>query len=374
MPLVAETKQLFQNRALVVIAVMTFSFAVMLKTRLQQVAEGGQSYLDGDWLINYQGGFIRRGLFGEIIYSIANDGKSALTLVLSFQTLMYLILMAAIFHIASISHSKSFNYLILLNPAGFLFAFIDWGGGFRKEIIFYASLSLLYFASLSKRKSLVILSLLLFYLGAFSWEGMLFQSFLYSMLLYRLFDTWKTINRNSTKKIFLAIFNSLNVAILLILLQARGDEEIAARVCESWIFKQGLNSGICDGAISAIGWPLKGFLRDTWNKFPEYLVYGFFLCLGLLPFLLLFRKVLLNSYLYLVFMGTIPLFALAIDYGRWVSLIVITLTLTFSITKAPRTNIEIWYPMCFLYVTCWGFQHIFGDFKWLTLIGKVLSL
>ena len=43
------------------------------------------AYIAADWLINYQGGFVRRGLFGEIFFFLSNN------LNISILTITYLV-------------------------------------------------------------------------------------------------------------------------------------------------------------------------------------------------------------------------------------------------------------------------------------------
>ena len=50
------------------------------------------AYIAGDWLINYQGGFIRRGFFGEIIFFVtSNFNIPILILVFFFSSFFFLL-------------------------------------------------------------------------------------------------------------------------------------------------------------------------------------------------------------------------------------------------------------------------------------------
>jgi hypothetical protein len=59
-------------------------------------AQGARSATEiwnlADWLINYQGGFIRRGLIGQIIYAISGNAPNTLWITYALQATAYLIL------------------------------------------------------------------------------------------------------------------------------------------------------------------------------------------------------------------------------------------------------------------------------------------
>ena len=351
----------------------------MISKRIKQINAGGHSYLDGDWLINYEGGFIRRGLFGEILTLFNFNAKNSLYLILTFQVTMYLILILTLLIIAFKSKSRSFNYLILLNPAGFMFGYIDWGGGFRKEIIFYASLALLYLSLNFNKYYLSYLSIILFYFGSLSWEGLLFFSPIYSLMFVKIIkinylsQNNFNLNFERTRKKFLIIFNTFNLFLLILLLFFRGGVKSANQICQSLTWSNNFDKHICDGSIYAIGWPLTKFLNDTLDKFPEYFIYLFYFILALLPFILLFRNFLQDYKIRLIVLSTIPLYILAIDYGRWISMTILIFTFAVVIFDLPKRNLELPMLLCVIYIVSWGLPHWFNHITWLSLLGKFWS-
>ena len=119
-------------------AALPFVFLVFLTDGVMHAVRSyyqRDSWIMGDWLINYQGGFVRRGLVGDVIHGLSgatavNPGSYALLL----QIMMYSILLA-------------FLYLLLRQrdplryaPLVFLPFMFTYQGGFegRKELIFLA--------------------------------------------------------------------------------------------------------------------------------------------------------------------------------------------------------------------------------------------
>lgn len=98
----------------------------------------------GDWLINYKGGFVRRGLLGELIYNLSqffslSPGLITLITQLTFYLIFFL------FSYLLIKKQAKILPLTLLIFSPFIFAYQvnNPDGGFRKEILFFALLSFL---------------------------------------------------------------------------------------------------------------------------------------------------------------------------------------------------------------------------------------
>jgi hypothetical protein len=150
-----------------------FAFAIFLvATRVVSVIQnGGHNWAVGEWLINYGGGFVRRGITGQLLLSLPFSS-----------TIVLIILFVAIFSIVSfvylsvlISSLKSglnfFSIFLLLNPAGMLFIAWDQNVFIRKEWLGLGILVLLS-ANTFKYKSLSIdlLVIALFILALMSSE------------------------------------------------------------------------------------------------------------------------------------------------------------------------------------------------------------
>jgi hypothetical protein len=100
------------------------------------------SWKMGDWLINYQGGMVRRGLLGEVIYQLAllthlNPGLY----VVAFQAFFYAVFLFFSYALLKKQHALLPYALLIFSPFIFTFQINDLQGGFRKEIIYLALLS-----------------------------------------------------------------------------------------------------------------------------------------------------------------------------------------------------------------------------------------
>jgi len=103
-----------------------------------------------DWLINYSGGFVRRGLTGQLALTAS---KSALTLahlhlspfvtILALQYLLYAAILLAVWKL--LRHIRWTTWIIALvfSPATLAFPVLDPSFAFRKDILFLAELALL---------------------------------------------------------------------------------------------------------------------------------------------------------------------------------------------------------------------------------------
>ena len=97
---------------------------------------GGDAYRVGDWLINYAGGFVRRGLFGHVLLA---EGKlfpgTLLPLVLIIQLGLYANLLWLGFGLLKAHLPRRSTMLLLaLSPATFLFESLN-AQSFRKELL-----------------------------------------------------------------------------------------------------------------------------------------------------------------------------------------------------------------------------------------------
>jgi hypothetical protein len=110
-------------------------------------------WLLSDWMINYQGGFIRRGLPGEVLFWISHALHiSLIPLIVASYLFFFSVLFFAVWRLAIGSSRNFWVIAIVLSPAFLSFQLLHPQAGFRKEIIFLAALAL--FALLHRTKTL----------------------------------------------------------------------------------------------------------------------------------------------------------------------------------------------------------------------------
>jgi hypothetical protein len=110
-------------------------------------------WLLSDWMINYQGGFIRRGLPGEVLYLISHTLHiSLIPLIVASYLFFFGVLFFAVWRLAIGSSRNFWVIAIAVSPAFLSFQLLHPQAGYRKEIIFLAALAL--FALLHRNKAL----------------------------------------------------------------------------------------------------------------------------------------------------------------------------------------------------------------------------
>ena len=84
-----------------------------------------------DWLINYEGGFIRRGILGQILWNLEQlhlyDVRIAITIICFATSIVIIILAYRIF--------KEEGWSILIIPTGFILGFTIFGLGGRRDLL-----------------------------------------------------------------------------------------------------------------------------------------------------------------------------------------------------------------------------------------------
>jgi hypothetical protein len=101
-------------------------------------------WLISDWLINYQGGFVRRGLVGEVLLRISSlTGIEIGILVVVLELLLYLVFLRYAYSLSANSSFTPLNAMLIFSPAFILFPILDQYGGFRKEVLLFALLAVL---------------------------------------------------------------------------------------------------------------------------------------------------------------------------------------------------------------------------------------
>ena len=99
------------------------------------INEFPQRYVFTDWLINYEGGYIRRGLLGQIIYEISNLLNIQLQFILLFfEISIYFAYFLLFLHFFSKIKINFFWLLIIFSPIAFIYPLTELQALGRKEI------------------------------------------------------------------------------------------------------------------------------------------------------------------------------------------------------------------------------------------------
>lgn len=296
--------------------------------------------------VNYEGGFIRRGLLGEFAYLLRQwvDPNVFLATICHF-----LYAATAFFTIRLLTSSVSsrfFQVLIYMSPAALVFPVVDSGALYRADIVAIAIFALhARFPSLNKGMlaALLVLSMLTHELQLF------FLPFHAGLLVIRQQRMWPLLP---------AIAGALVVA-----LHTGEGEDVRRAICDSW------NGMDCPQLLD---WGLKrGFLGSLAVLEMAGVGYLCALIVAVLPVVILVaaspdwsRKhslLMLSSAAF----GML-LFLVGVDYGRWINLIVLhamlfvtAVGIRFSYSLPLRLEEKIACVM--LYVLLWRIPHVGTD-------------
>ena len=309
----------------------------------------------GEWLINYQGGFVRRGLFGSIIYKISYG--------LNINPIYIVHLLTIVFFISFLyllkDCRKYFSSLFLLSPIVSLAPLL---GNYlvRKDIsgiVAYALCANL----IIKEKNLTnfLFINLISSISILNHESYFFYA-VPSLFLLHFFSSEKINTNNDFFKIFKTIIYIIPTLIVSILVfYFNGNFEIAFKIHQSWlnlfsvINKEQFIPFFPSGAIDSLSWTLnKGISLplSIFNKFdgggliwiPAAWMLLIFICAQI--FIgdkdNLNRKLKLNVLLMQLTFIT-PLFILGWDFGRWIFLWIsssIFLTISLLRIKSMKKN------------------------------------
>lgn len=373
-------------RATVAMVILAIPLALALVNYAGSIPEGGEPWLAGDWFINYGGGFVRRGLFGELFLALAPAGEAGLWVLFGLQAGIYAVLLA---YCLQVLHRTSYAWSsIALVCSPMALAFIGWDvdGGFRKEILTFLALALLAWARRPGRPpgtviALVVVALALFVLGVFSWEAstLLLPGILYLLLARGAPHTHLDVFRRSAAAVFVVAGGT--GAVLGTLLH--GDAGTAAAICDAVRDAGFRGPALCGveatggGGIEAIGWSSERAMQDVLVSYPLYVVFLPFFVLALLPAVVSpwFRKHWLWGVA--IVAGVLPLFIVVTDYGRWTHMIVMALLFCITADDPRAAEASVWNPLStLLYVSLWSMPHHLapdGGWPWLGLARTVVD-
>jgi hypothetical protein len=238
----------------------------------------------GDWLIDYSGGFIRRGFFGAAIGIVTDSGGQAVALVTALQIgSLAIIAIAAILLFFRTSRSPGWLMLVM-SPAFMLFLLFNEEGAVRKEILVILSVAI--FAVIlrfSLPSWLVIFPLTIFVVGALSHEAVALSSlaFVGFFWLAHKYGIISGLVRNLSS----AVLFTAGMIGIAIPLAFPGTIDQQQAICAS--FELNGLPYLCEGPLSFVNDNFSSATSDVVALFPGYLSYLTPLILSLVPFYVL---------------------------------------------------------------------------------------
>ena len=370
----------------------------------------GNNFTISEWLINYQGGFTRRGLLGDLAFNLGVLFKTKIRFIIFlFQSLFYIIFIILTFNFFKNIKINLISRLALYTPIFLLYPLAEVEVLVRKEtIIFIIFIILLNLASNKYNKKYCnIYTIFLFPLSFLIWEPTIFFFPFIFFILY--LKNYKKNILITILKILLISSPSIITFLFVILnpLSEVGHE----KMCRALVFYFKEN---CYMALDML--KSKSTIAQQFTEnFPAYKIENFIryiliILLGFLPFFILstnsklnkknvnlffkFKSFLVPSIILLVL--TPVCFAAMYDWGR-----VVNISYTFSIftyfflmknnyiffkegksfifIKKIFNNKNYYFILFFFYCFCWNIKTVITDkigsiplYKIITKSAKIL--
>ena len=305
--------------------------------KLYDNSAGHDAWQYGEWLINYQYGFVRRGLMGEIIFLFSN--LFANNIQVSFLIIISTICILYYYFSYQLLKQIKFNFIhlfILFSPLYFFFFVVISKVGVKKEVLLYIFyiIYLLHLSSKNYNLSNNWKYFLTYFLLLFNHELAFF--YLPYLVLPLLFVIKKKDFRNFIFQIFFLVSGSL--LIIIILYFNKGTIDHTLTICQSLETYAPMK---CTwwGPIFALSHDLFTNIDNNPNlffyltadtktnfSFAFYVFYSFVPIIIFLNFSnIIFENIIINKNIFLyfcilVFLFSLPLFHVAEDWSRWFSI------------------------------------------------------
>lgn len=300
--------------------VILFFFATFF---LYQKYNNSVEWTISEWLINYQGGFTRRGLIGELAFQFSNlFSISVRESILIFQITAYLIYYFLLYKFLKNINKNLFLVFAIFSPLFIIYPIAEVEALARKEIFIFISFLLIanifgqakiktkyyfYFAFILSTTTLI-------------WEGIIFYLpfFIFILIIKNNF----VFDKSFLIKLILSIFPVF--LILYFIIFFKFTETQIKIMCDS------INE--CYGAITYLDNSLKSNIYEVTSKLKSIYIIRYILIffVGFFPLLILIKnskfvktnltdKNFLPLFI-LIFLPNIFFYYIAQDWGRWINI------------------------------------------------------
>lgn len=293
-----------------------FLFLALSLTLNFVLARAENSWAHADWLINYESGFVRRGLGGQLLIQLASATKVSLsTLVAIVQSIGSLVLVAIFLKLIWKVQSEPAKALLFFSPMLLFFQISDFGAAGRKDWLFIFVFYLLISAYANKT---ILFSITL-------------ASFLITLIheanaLFFLAGLTYLFISGKIQRLYFIGLSIPNLLALTYFLVSAPPRQVGARMCQS-LLDYGYSIEVCEGAIYFLDNSAKEGIAFTVSTLanPE----------SVLEIILLISLLCLSTHMLSRFLGSqltlkdfvwvitpiLPLFISSVDWGRWISVV-----------------------------------------------------
>lgn len=287
---------------------------------------GGDQWRQGDWLINFGDGPVRRGLIGESLIAVSDaTGISLLTTTQSIQTLFFLAAVLVLWLIALRCSTPLLIALFGLSPAFFMSFFAaNPIGSMRKEYFGVLALGLLVLGSGTKRRAAIlpVIALIIYSIGCI---GNVLHALMLPIVIAGFHLLYKQGRMTAWSFAILAVLATSVATLSLAYAITFKEINDLSLVCTP-LTQRGLQADICNGAIR---WLVAGEVDHRAELLQRLTImtlleFSVVVLLSLVP-LWLARNIFAEKRLLVLiacicFVPLLPLYATATDWSRWLSL------------------------------------------------------
>jgi hypothetical protein len=316
-------------------------------------ARTGSPWTIGDFLINYNAGFVRRGLIGAFGFWLAGGHVGIdIWIVFLIQVLCYLSFLICVLRLIAQARLSYSLIALVVSPATLSFMLFEPSTAFRKEVLLFAVLGALTLPMVRWLREWQLSVLLSVFAGIIilSHEGLFaYMPYLFGAVALRL----------GLRKAF--IVSSVPAACaggaVLAAITHPGSFEQAQAICHSLhgsLLSPGeLNgSGVCDGGIAWLQVSTAQahrFIVDVEAQQHYFRIYGVLAVVAFFPVVVelvrMFRNTALRGSAAIIagcgctsIMASIGLFYVGSDWGRWIEIHLVCLMLLLLTAAADRSR------------------------------------
>jgi hypothetical protein len=326
---------------LLVVAAAVAATAVVTLAYLIMLEKGGGNYVTADWLISYPDSYIRRGLSRELFIALHDlTGWPLIWIAGVTQLAIYYLFVGLVLRLFWALSPSGLIFVVMLSPAFLLFALYEYPGFLRKEIAGFLALAVMANAFLAwtdgARAAWVSAALAVFVFAVFSHEAnALLAPHMLMILAVLVFS--RPMSRGWGLAAAAIVAAAAGSSIVLGILNPGVGQALA--VCQEIVERGGMDE-LCTGSVAWLENNLEFAQDRIWGFISsgEYpMKYGLCLLIGLLPFVLFKpRSGGLKVQLLFLALGVLPLlplFAVALDWGRWIYMIVASMAIVLLCLK-----------------------------------------
>ena len=302
-----------------------------------------------EYLISYEFGFIRRGLLGSFFNLLSNNiftiSYLYIPLLIIFVHYFYTFLVLKLYQHSNIS---PIDILIIFSPSliGYQIYTIS-GGPANKEIFGLISLLIISVALKTKKINFYLFGSFLLNVSFYIHEvNLLFVVVMLYLLKDKKYFNIISISTFINLIVFLyRYFNTDNVEIIARKLCSEYFDKFPDMGCgKSYYLEQDFSSSI--NMVSS----------TVLSDYQYFLVYGFYFMLAILPFIL--NKFYKHNKFYLIFIffNILPLFVIAIDWGRWLFILsnLFMIIYFLNIDNLKKVSVNTYLP----YLVIFGLSYL----------------